>query len=234
MAAITLIGPGRHGSAIARLFASHGVGVTLYHHRPQKADLAAASVRQAATGAAEVTVAPTLAAAASANELIILTTPWDSAQRAVISELGDALAGKVLLDVSNPLDITPSGVVPRRPAQGSAGQFVASLLPRGAGQAKAFSNLPTVAIAEGADRDPLAVLPFAADSHATAELVRPYLAATGWLPWLIGDISRSAALEIGGELNVVQGRWGRARLDAEQMLAYWGPEATIISAPNLG
>ncbi|MGN0063731.1 MAG: NAD(P)-binding domain-containing protein [Nocardioides sp.] len=224
--AITLIGPGRHGTAIASLFASHGTDVTLFHHRAAKAEAAARVVRSAARGA-EVTVAPDLASAVVGNELVVLSTLWDAPQRQVIGSLGEALVGKVLLDVSNPLDVTPSGIVMRQPAEGSAGQFVATLLPGGVGHAKAFSNLATAFINESADQDPLAVLPFVADSTTTAEVVRPYLAATGWLPWLVGGIDRSADVEIGGRFNAVQGRHGRARLDAEQMLEYAGPEAVL-------
>lgn len=226
MTSIALIGPGRHGTAIAQLFASHGVDVTLYHHRAAAADAAARAVRSVAVDA-EVTVAPTLAAAVESQELVVLTTLWNAPQRAVISELGEALVGKVLLDVSNPLDVTPAGIIPRVAAEGSAGQFVATLLPAGVGHAKAFSSLATAYIRESADMQPAAILPFAADSAATEAIVRPYLAATGWQPWLVGDISVSRELEIGGKYNAVHGRYGRSRLDAEQMLAHAGAEAEI-------
>jgi len=226
MTSLALIGPGRHGTAIAQLFASHGVDVTLYHHRPAKATAAADAVRRAARDA-QVVVAQSLDEAIEGQELVALTTLWDAPQRKVIGDLGDALVGKVLLDVSNPLDVTPSGIIPRRPLQGSAGQFVATILPEGVGHAKAFSNLATAFINESADMSPQAVLPFAADSAETAVRVRPYLERTGWLPWLVGDISRSRDLEIGGAFNAVAGRWGRARLDADQMLQHAGPEATL-------
>ena len=36
MTSLSLIGPGRHGTAIAALFASHGVDVTLFHYRPRR------------------------------------------------------------------------------------------------------------------------------------------------------------------------------------------------------
>ncbi len=226
MSSIGIIGPGRHGTAIGRLFASHGIDVTLYHHRPAKAEAAAQTVRAVASNA-DVRVADTLADAVEGQEVVVLATLWDAPQRAVIGELGDRLAGKVLLDISNPLDVTPAGIVPRRPDEGSAGQFVATLLPEGAGHAKAFSNLATAFITEGADQEPPAVLPFAADSGATAGRIRPYLAASGWLPWLVGDLSASPDLEIGGRFNAVHGRHGRSRLDAVEMLRHAGPEATL-------
>lgn len=226
MSSIAIIGPGRHGTAIGRLFASHGVDVTLYHHRPAKAQAAARAVREVASDA-DVRVADTLADAVEGQEVVVLATLWDAPQRAVIGELGDRLSGKVLLDISNALDVTPAGIVPRRPAEGSAGQFVATLLPEGTGQAKAFSNLATAFITAGADQEPPAVLPFAADSGATADRIRPYLAATGWQPWLVGDLSASPDLEIGGRFNAVHGRHGRSRLDADEMLRHAGPEATL-------
>lgn len=226
MTSIALIGPGRHGTAIASLFASHGTDVTLYHHKQAKAEAAAQAVRAVAKDAS-VTVAATLAEAVEGQELVILATLWNEPQRQVIEDLGENLAGKVLLDVSNPLDVTPAGIIPRKPVEGSAGQFLDTLLPANVGHGKAFSNLATAYINESADKNPAAVLPFAADSAKTADTVRRYLASTGWQPWLVGDISQSRELEIGGKFNAVQGRWGRSRLDAEEMLQYAGPEATL-------
>lgn len=225
---IALIGPGRHGTAIAALFASHGVDVVLHHHRRDAAERAASLVSQVARDA-HVTVAHSAAAAIEGQQVVALTTLWDAPQRAVIGDLGQGLVGKILLDVSNPLDVTPTGIIPRSPIEGSAGQFVATLLPEGVGHAKAFSNLATAFINEGADQDPLAVLPFAADSEATAEVIRALLAQTGWKPWLVGDISRSRDLEIGGLYNAVHGRHGRSRLDEVEMLAHAGPEVVLPS-----
>lgn len=227
MTSIALIGPGRHGTAIAQLFASHGIDVTLYHHRDDKAQAAAARIRNVARGA-QVSVAADLAAVVEGQDVVALTTLWDQPQRAVISQLGDKLVGKVLLDVSNPLDVTPAGIIPRQPKEGSAGQFLSTLLPEGVGQAKAFSNLATAFINESADQSPRAILPFIADSAHTAQLLRPYLEATGWQPWLVGDISVSRELEIGGKFNAVHGRFGRSRLDEGEMLQLAGPEKVLV------
>ena len=225
MTSIALIGPGRHGTAVARLFARSGVSIRLYHHRPAKAQAAAAHVRAVARDA-DVIVAGSLSEAVDGQEIVALTTLWNAPQRSVITGLGDHLVGKVLLDVSNPLDVTPQGIIPAHPAEGSAGEFVATLLPLGAGHVKAFSNLATAFIEEGGEQS--AVLPFAADSARTAEIIRPYFARTGWNPWLVGDIGISRQLEIGGRYNAVHGRHGRARLDVEEMLKYSGPEAVLV------
>ena len=226
MTSLSLIGPGRHGTAIAALFASHGVDVTLFHYRPQKAEQAARIVRSAAAGAT-VTVADTLEAAADAADVVALTTLWDAPQRAVLSQIGTRLVGRILLDVSNPLDVTPAGISFRTPVQGSAGQFVATLLPEGVGHAKAFSNLATVALAASADQTPRAILPYLADSADTAQRVGALLDETGWVSRYVGGIDRSADLEIGGRYNKVTGRLGRTVLDEYEFTRQFGPAIAL-------
>jgi 8-hydroxy-5-deazaflavin:NADPH oxidoreductase len=221
MNSISLIGPGRHGTAIAALFASHGVDVTLFHYRPEKAEAAVRAVRAAAP-AGTVRLARTLEEATDAAEVVALTTLWDAPQRQVLSRIGGRLVGKVLLDVSNPLDVTATGIHFRTPVEGSAGQFVAALLPAGVGQVKAFSNLATAALHTAADQTPAAVLPYLADSSATAHRVQPLLARSGWLPRHVGDISCSADLEIGGRYNKVTGRLGRTVLDDQEFTRQFG------------
>jgi predicted dinucleotide-binding enzyme len=225
MTSLALIGPGRHGTEIARLFASHGVDLVLYHHRAEKADRAAAAVRAAARGS-QVTVAADLHSAVEGQDVIALTTLWNAPQRAVISELADVLPGKVLLDVSNPLDVTPFGVTSAHPTEGSAGMFLAGLLPEGTGHAKAFSNLATANLAVGADAG--AVLPYLADSAATSNRIRPLLAATGWVPRLVGDITSSPDIEIGGRFNRATGSRGlRAVLTEDEFARMFGPEVVL-------
>lgn len=225
---ISIIGPGRHGTTIAQLFAAHGVDVVLHHHRPAKAEAARAAVAAVAQGAS-VRVAATALEAARASDVVALTTLWDAPQREVLAEIGEAMVGKVLLDVSNPLDVTPTGIRLRVPAEGSAGQFVATLLPTGVGHAKAFSNMSTATILSGADHTPPAVMPFLADSAATAAAVEPLLAATGWHPRYSGDISHSRDIEIGGAWNDIHGRWGRSALDPQEFEATFGPAPTPAS-----
>lgn len=227
MVSLSLIGPGRHGTAIAALFAAHGVDVTLFHYRPEKSAAAARAVTAAAVGA-NVKVAAALEAAADAAEIVALTTLWDAPQREVISRIGDRLVGKILLDVSNPLDVTPTGIHLRTPVEGSAGQFVAALLPGGVGHVKAFSNHATAALRTAADQTPPAVLPYLADSTATALRVQPLLARTGWLPRHVGDISQSAEIEIGGRYNKVAGRLGRTVLDEHEFTRQFGPASVLV------
>ncbi len=54
--------------------------------------------------------------------------------------------------------------------------------------------------------------------------MRPLLERTGWQPWYVGDIGRSADLEIGGRYNKVTGRLGRTVLDVQDFTRQFGPE----------
>lgn len=223
MTAISIIGAGRHGTAIGSLLAAHGVDVTLFHKKPERRESARRTITAAANGAT-VTVADTLEAAVDAAHVVALTTLWDAPQREVLDVVRDRLVGHVVLDVSNPLDVTPFGVSMRRPAEGSAGQFVDTLLAPGTGHGKAFSNLATATITGAADKTPPAVMAYLANDLTTAEAMRELLSHTGWLPWYVGDIAQSRDMEIGGKYNDVHGRWGRSALDAAEFEAKFGPE----------
>ena len=135
MLPVTVIGTGRHGTAIGLLFASHGVPVRLNHYRPAKATAARDAILRAVPGA-DVTVVDSVTEAVESSELVVLATLWNHPQRQVIDALGDSLQGQVLLDISNPLDVTPQGIIPANPVEGSAGGFVATLLPEGVGHAR--------------------------------------------------------------------------------------------------
>lgn len=201
--------------------------MTLFHYRAEKAERAAQVVRAAAP-AATVTLAESLEAAAEAAEIVGLTPLWDAPQRAVISSIGDRMVGRILLDVSNPLDVTPTGIHFRTPFEGSAGQFVAALLPPGVGHVKAFSNLATSVLSTAADQSPRAVLPYLTDSEDAARRVQALLDHSGWLPRHVGDISQSADLEIGGRYNKVSGRLGRTVLDEEEFTQQFDPQKLVV------
>lgn len=224
---LTLIGPGRHGTAIAGLFASHGVNISLFHYKPAKAEAAARRLRPIARNA-RIDIATSLEEAAQASPFLALTTLWGAPQQAVVSALGDLLDGKILIDVANPLDVTPTGAQMRRPVEGSAGQYLASLLPANVRHVKAFSNLATAAVASAAiaEASPKAVLPYLADSAETSAQVRPLLSQTGWQPRYVGTLRSARDLEITGTYNQVSGRLGRTVLDVDEFTARFGPEQT--------
>jgi hypothetical protein len=80
--------------------------------------------------------------AAPAGDLVILAVPYASATT-VVSEYGDALHGKVIIDITNPVNADFTGFVT---SDGSSGaQEIAKAAPEGAHVVKAFNDLELVA-----------------------------------------------------------------------------------------
>ena len=75
---------------------------------------------------------------APAGDIVILALPYASAAP-VVSQYGDALAGKVIVDISNAFDRTGTGLV--TPDGSSAAQETAKAAPASAHVVKAFNTL---------------------------------------------------------------------------------------------
>lgn len=95
---LAVLGTGNVGRALAAGWAKEGHQATLAGREPARDDLVAWS------GATGVPVASTADAAAAAD-VVVLATAWDGTENA-LSLAGDHLAGKVLVDVTNPLVFT--------------------------------------------------------------------------------------------------------------------------------
>ena len=130
---ISIIGTGNFGAALGKLIANHTRHPLTFGTREPKR---AADVNGGLHGRA---VALTPAEAARSGDLVILATPF-SALAEVGNALGgaDSLAGKVLVDASNPL--TPDYLGLTVAGQDSAGEAVARAFP-GARVVKAFNTV---------------------------------------------------------------------------------------------
>ncbi len=95
---IAMLGSGGVGKALAVAFTAAGHSVVMGTRSPDGEELRA---WYEVTGVAVAEVA----AAAAASEIVVLATAWGGAQN-TLSLAGDALAGKVLVDVTNPLQFT--------------------------------------------------------------------------------------------------------------------------------
>jgi predicted dinucleotide-binding enzyme len=93
------------------------------------------------------------AGAAPAGDIVVLAVPYESAA-AVVGEYGDALHGKVLIDITNPITPDFAGFV--TPEGSSGSQEIAKAAPAGAHVVKAFNTLFANVLADGpAEGDPM-------------------------------------------------------------------------------
>jgi 8-hydroxy-5-deazaflavin:NADPH oxidoreductase len=102
MNTISIIGSGVMAAAIAGRSAKAGHTVGVVSRDPAKAR---ALADQLAAGATTGTYG-----AAPAGDIVILAVPYTSAA-AVVADYGDALDGKVIIDITNPVAPDLSGLV---------------------------------------------------------------------------------------------------------------------------
>lgn len=141
-------------------------------------------------------------AAVQETDIIILAIWFDSI-REFLNQYAPELAGKIIVDPSNP--IAPDdkgGFVKTIGEQESAGQLNATLLPKGARLAKAFGTLGAASLANAAGQTPdQVVLFYATDDHSIDELIDELIRDAGFEPLRVGGLEQSIRLEVFGDLH---------------------------------
>ena len=192
---VAIIGTGNIGSRLAANFAAGGQDFLLTG-RDQEA---ARKIASDLDGHAEVV---SLDEAVERAGVLVLAV-WPDAFRQLIAQYGEQLAGKVIVDPSNP--VGPDGVGGYRKVIGeqeSSGQILAGLLPAGARLVKAFGTLSAPSLSAAAWREPeRAVLFYAADDAAAGDLVADLIRASGFEPVRVGGLDQSIRIEMFGDLH---------------------------------
>jgi predicted dinucleotide-binding enzyme len=128
---------------------------------------------------------------------------WFDSFRQLIAQYGERLAGKVIVDPTNPEG--PDGHGGFRKIIGeqeSAGQILAGLLPSGARLVKAFGTLSAGTLSAAARQEPERAVEFyAADDDAAGELVASLIRAGGYEPVRVGGLDQSIRIEMFGDLH---------------------------------
>jgi 8-hydroxy-5-deazaflavin:NADPH oxidoreductase len=183
-----IVGVGNIGSAVARHLVAGGESVVL------------TAKDESGPQALAEELGP-LARAASVEDAIsgadaVVFAVWLDAMRELIPSYADLLAGKVVIDPSNPIGFDASGQMTRTLPDGeSAGSVVAALLPAGTHYVKAFGTLGADALAASAHRDPLAVLFYATDDEAAEKTIERLIRAAGFEPWKAGGVAAAGRIE---------------------------------------
>jgi NADPH-dependent F420 reductase len=120
-------GTGDQGRGLARRFALAGHPVLLGSRSVERAEAAAAGLREHLPGSAQVSGA-TNAETAERCEIAVVAVPYEG-HAALLAELASALAGKVVIDCVNPLGFDGQGAYALSVDEGSAAEQAAALLP---------------------------------------------------------------------------------------------------------
>ncbi|MEV7422251.1 NAD(P)-binding domain-containing protein [Streptomyces sp. NPDC091212] len=192
MSSISIIGLGNMASALADRALAGGNAVEIIGRDPAKARELAAALGGATVGTA---------GAAPAGNIVILAVPYAGAA-AVVSEYGDALHGKVIIDVTNPVSPDSQGLV--TPDGSSGAQEIAKVAPAGAHVVKAFNTVFGHMLAQG---NPLDVLIAGDDAEAKAA-VSAFIKSLGLRPMDTGPLGMARWLEGTGLVMIGLGRYG--------------------------
>lgn len=183
MSSISIIGLGNMAGALAGRALAGGNAVEIIGRDPAKAKELVGTHGGATVGTA---------GAAPAGDIVVLAVPYTSAA-AVVSEYGDALRGKVIIDITNPVAPDLQGFV--TPDGSSGAQEIAKAAPVGAHVVKAFNTLFSHVLAAGpAEGRPLDVFIAGDDAQAKAR-VSEFIESLGLRPMDAGKLPMARALE---------------------------------------
>ena len=209
---VAIIGIGTIGSTLAANFAAGGQDFLLAGRDQEAVRKVAADL----DGHAEVVSVDE--AVERAGVLVIAV--WLDDFEQLIAQYGEQLAGKVIVDPTNPVGPDSDGNYRKViPEQESSGQILAGLLPAGARLVKAFGTLSAPTLAAVARQEPeRAVLFYATDDAAAGDLVADLIRAGGYEPVQVGGLDQSIRIEMFGDLHEY-GALGRAVTKSEALKA---------------
>jgi 8-hydroxy-5-deazaflavin:NADPH oxidoreductase len=168
-------GTGDEGRGLARRLCIAGHQVTIGSRKAERAAAAAAELGGGLLSGAENREA------AAAADVVIVAVPWEG-HRDLLASLAEPLAGKVVIDIVNPIGFDSHGAYALRVPEGSAAEQAAAVLPDST-VVGAFHHVPAGLLLDPAvatvDMDVLVL----GDSRAATDLV---IALAGEIPGMRG------------------------------------------------
>ncbi len=132
---VTIIGSGNMGRGIGTRAAAGGHSVTFVDANPEVAEKTASDVKASAKNGAKVSTASL--GDAVLGDVVVLAV-WYGTNIEIAKKLGTKLAGKVVVDIANPLNSTYDGLVTA--ADSSSAEDLAKAITPGAKVVKAFNT----------------------------------------------------------------------------------------------
>jgi predicted dinucleotide-binding enzyme len=198
MSSISIIGTGNMARAIGALAVAGGNTVEVIgRDRSKAADLATTLGGSTTTG--EFGAAP-------AGDIVIVALKYADVVP-VITQYGNALADKVIVDISNPFNADADGLA--LPADTSIAQEVAKAAPAGARVVKAFNTVFGHVLEKGRTLD---VFMAGDDAQAKAR-VSEFIASLGLRPLDVGGLTMAHWLEGTGLVLMGLARHGLDNFD---------------------
>jgi predicted dinucleotide-binding enzyme len=193
MTAISIIGSGNMATAIGARAAKHGHAVEIISRDAAKAQALADRIGNGTTVGTF--------GAAPQGDIVVLAVLYQGAVD-VVARYGDALAGKTLVDITNPFNADATGLVT---APGSSmSQEIAAAAPESAHVVKAFNTIFGGVLADDSPVDAF----FAGDSAEAKASVSAFLESMGMRPLDAGGLEMAKVLEWSGILLVGLARSG--------------------------
>jgi predicted dinucleotide-binding enzyme len=174
-------------TAVAGRIAKAGHTVEVLNRDPAKARALADKLSAGATTGTY--------AAAPTGDIVILAVPYGSAA-AVVADYGNALEGKVIIDITNPVAPDLSGLV--TPHGSSGAQEIAKGLPATAHVVKAFNTVFGHVLAKNGRLDAF----IAADDAQAKARVSTLIESLGLRPLDVGGLHMAATLEALGLMMI--------------------------------
>jgi predicted dinucleotide-binding enzyme len=181
---ILIIGTGNMGRGIATRAIAGQHHVTLHDEDGTKAQALATELG--------VSVAADIRDSIASSDIVVLATPYEGTL-AVVGQLGAALDGKLVVDISNPLNETYSDLV--TPAGSSAAEELRTLLPAGAKLVKAFNTTFAGTLVAGQVAGQTLDVLIAGDDDAAKATVAEFVTTSGLTAIDVGALDRARQLE---------------------------------------
>lgn len=186
---IAIIGAGSVGAALASSFSRAGHSVSVTSSQTENAEQVASEIGGRAVKTNEQ--------AAQAAEVVVLAVPF-AAVASILDDFGDAVDGKILIDVTNRIS-------PDDPASVIDGTSNAEQIQAAAPDSRVVKAFNTVFAARQADPEVEGV-PLdgfvAADDEEAKETVLELVSSVGFRPIDVGGLGMARALEAMGTLNI--------------------------------